>query len=75
MIDFACPSCRMSLRVLDSRVGRRVKCPYCDKSAPVPARDEAAPSGLQRRQARTVWLVAFLAGLVLCLLVWYSWHG
>jgi hypothetical protein len=70
MIAFACPSCRMKLRVAENRVHRRVKCPFCQKSAAVP--DRTLPLALSPPiWYRWQFLVA--AGLVATLLGLLLW--
>ncbi|MCO6458213.1 MAG: hypothetical protein J5I93_23150 [Pirellulaceae bacterium] len=42
-IEFACPSCRTTLRVPDDSAGKQARCPKCNAVIPVPGGAAAAP--------------------------------
>jgi hypothetical protein len=75
MIDFHCPSCRMGLRVPDNRARRRVKCPFCFRSASVPERMEEMAPTPAGRPVRLLVLAGPLVALLAGLLLWYCLHG
>jgi hypothetical protein len=71
MITFACPACRMSLRVSDDRASRHVKCPYCAKSTSVPLKHN---SSVLSPSANQKWALVAAAGVAVIVLAFLLRH-